>query len=353
MASDSAIQVFERFGALAETAPRILSAKAGGEIFYTPMWFDLLWKHGNTFAGRANYVLVQSSRQSQAVCFPLVAGKRLEGMSNYYASLFGPIGDPAGTTEFVCQALAGWIRQSPRRWPVVDFHPLDTAHPFYRHMPRALEAQGYRVDSYTCFGNWFLSVEGKNYAEYLAGRPSRLRNTIHRNLAKAQKAGPFEIVIHQTPGAALENAIGDYAEIYRKSWKPAESHPEFIAELCRQGAREGWLRLGVLKSDRRPVAAQIWLVYAGKANIYKLAHVQGKNPFSAGTLLTAELMRHAIDIDRVHEIDYLTGDDAYKQDWMAARRERKGLVGFDPGTVDGACQYARHYLGRLAKNVFS
>ncbi len=29
-----------------------------------------------------------------------------------------------------------------------------------------------------------------------------------------------------------------------------------------------------------------------------------------------------IDTDRVNEIDFLTGNDAYKQDWMSERRER-------------------------------
>ncbi|MDR3299167.1 MAG: GNAT family N-acetyltransferase [Candidatus Accumulibacter sp.] len=351
MTTDPEIQVFEQFATLVETYPDILS-KTRGEIFYTPTWFDLLWKYANTFAGPARYVVVKISPQASPVCFPLIAGKRLAGMSNYYASLFGPIGDPAGAAEPVCQALAGWIREQAQRWSSVDFHPLDTQHPFYRNMARALKTQAYRVDSYACFGNWYFAVDGKSYADYLASRPSRLRNTIRRGLVKAQKAGALEIVIHQNPGLALENAIADYLNVYRKSWKPVESHPQFISGLCRQSAHEGWLRLGILKLDKEAVAAQIWLVHADKANIYKLAYVQGKNPFSAGTLLTAEMTRHAIDVDRVSEIDYLTGDDAYKQDWMSARRERRGLVGFNLRRTEGVCQYARHYFGKLAKSVF-
>jgi hypothetical protein len=349
VATDPAISVFECFADLAGAAPDILPEKECGEIFYTPAWFDLLWTHGNTFSGQARYVLVKDRAQDRRVCFPLVAGKSLAGMSNYYASLFGPIGDPAGATQAVCRTLAEWIREHPQGWPVVDFHPLDTEAPFYRNMARALEDQGYRVDSYACFGNWFLPVEGKNYEEYLADRPSRLRNTIRRNLSRARKTGAFEIAIHQTPGPALENAIEDYAQVYRKSWKPAESHPEFVAELCRQGARAGHLRLGILKLDKAPVAVQIGLVYARKANIYKLAYVRGENPFSAGTLLSAEMMRHAIDVDRVDEIDYLTGDDAYKQDWMPARRERRGLVGFDLRKAGGVYEYARHGMGKWKK----
>ncbi len=33
-------------------------------------------------------------------------------------------------------------------------------------------------------------------------------------------------------------------------------------------------------------------------------------------------MEYVIDTDGVNEIDFLTGNDAYKQDWMSERRER-------------------------------
>jgi len=36
-------------------------------------------------------------------------------------------------------------------------------------------------------------------------------------------------------------------------------------------------------------------------------------------------MEHMIDTDQVEEIDFLTGNEAYKQDWMSERRERWAL----------------------------
>lgn len=36
-------------------------------------------------------------------------------------------------------------------------------------------------------------------------------------------------------------------------------------------------------------------------------------------------MEHVIDTDQVEEIDFLTGNEAYKQDWMSERRERFAL----------------------------
>jgi hypothetical protein len=42
-------------------------------------------------------------------------------------------------------------------------------------------------------------------------------------------------------------------------------------------------------------------------------------------------------------VDYLSGDDAYKADWMAARRERVGLVAFDRLSLRGVAAAARHF----------
>ena len=98
-----------------------------------------------------------------------------------------------------------------------------------------------------------------------------------------------------------------------------------------------------------PIAAQLWLVRGGRALIYKLAYDEEYKRFSAGSVLTAELMRHAIDVDRVDDIDYLTGDDAYKADWMSQRRERLGMVAFDPITVRGLASAVRHGAGRLRR----
>ncbi len=38
------------------------------------------------------------------------------------------------------------------------------------------------------------------------------------------------------------------------------------------------------------------------------------------------MMEAVIDSDKVEEIDFLTGNDRYKQDWMSERRQRWKLV---------------------------
>jgi CelD/BcsL family acetyltransferase involved in cellulose biosynthesis len=56
-------------------------------------------------------------------------------------------------------------------------------------------------------------------------------------------------------------------------------------------------------------------------------------------------MQHVIDQDHVQEIDYLSGDDAYKQSWMSHRRQRSGIVAFNPRTLAGLWGAGRQTLG--------
>ena len=170
-----------------------------------------------------------------------------------------------------------------------------------------------------------------------------------------EKAGTWRIDI-VTSGApvdtaALDTALAAYQAVYAQSWKQPEPCPDFMPSLVRLAARKGWLRLGVLWLNDQPLASQVWLVFGAKANIYKLAYVKGQDRLSAGSVLTAALMQHAMDVDKVQEVDYLSGDDTYKADWMALRRERVGLVAFDRKRLSGLWGAGRHALGLAKKRL--
>ena len=48
--------------------------------------------------------------------------------------------------------------------------------------------------------------------------------------------------------------------------------------------------------------------------------------YSPGSILTRFLMEYVIDTDKVDEIDFLTGNERYKQDWMSQRKARWEFV---------------------------
>ena len=68
-------------------------------------------------------------------------------------------------------------------------------------------------------------------------------------------------------------------------------------------------------------------------------------------VLTSALMQHAIEKDTVKEVDYLIGDDPYKQSWMNQRRERWGLIAYNPRSIAGLVGSGREFIARYIKSM--
>ena len=68
-------------------------------------------------------------------------------------------------------------------------------------------------------------------------------------------------------------------------------------------------------------------------------------------MLTAALMRHVIDVDGVALVDFGTGDDPYKRDWMEETRPRFRLDMFRPFDRRNWPVLAKIGLRRLAANA--
>lgn len=186
-----------------------------------------------------------------------------------------------------------------------------------------LEAAGYHCERLFRFYNWVYHVEGRSFDDYMSERPTRLRNTIARKKRKLEREHGYNIRLFT--GKAVPAAMHDYYAVYTSSWKANEQYKGFLDEVVAAFSRQGWSRLAVLYAAGQPVAAQLWFVLHGKAVIFRLAYNEAWKPYSPGSILTSYLMKYVIDTDMVEEIDFLTGNDTYKQDWMSTRRQRFAL----------------------------
>lgn len=325
------------------------------DIHLTREWFELLAAATLAPGAEVSYWPVGCDERPDGPLLPLVRhepdGKRIRALSNFYTPVFGPIGggmiDEAALTDCFRQVRG----TRSRRAALLQLAPLATDDPLYPAALRALRSAGWIVDSYFCFANWYTREHLDNFSGYFAKRPPELRNTIERARRKLGRHQGFRLEIHATTGEPLDQAIRDFEALYLARWQRAEPHPEFIPRLCRLAASRGWLRLGLLHVDDKPAAAQIWLVGFGKANIVKLPYDPAFGKLSVGSVLTAHLMEHVIDHDHVTEIDYLIGDEPYKRNWTPSRRERRGIIAFNPASGLGLAHALHHFGGRALRTL--
>lgn len=315
------------------------------DVFSTRHWFSHLLMQGLE-SPATHHVVSLGADAGELHLMQTSEWAGLASLSNYYSGLYAPTGLTDSLSPYQWLAAAEAIRALPGS-AQVRLQPLGKDAAWCASLERALRGVGYRTDRFFCFGNWYQTVPHGGFATYWAQRPSALRNSVERGRRRLSKAGAWRIDLHSAKTPALDAAIAAFRDVYDKSWKASEPRSEFMPCLIRLAAEQGWLRLGVLWLENEPIAVQLWLVAGGKANIFKLAYVQGHEKLSAGSVLTAFLMKQVMDVDLVAEVDYLSGDDAYKADWMEARRERIGMVAFDIWRLRGAVAATRHFAGRL------
>lgn len=272
---------------------------------------------------------------------------RIHSLSNFYTALY----EPALAVTLkprdllpLLTALKSDFRGVGSMW----LAPMDPQSHAYHTLVAGCQLAGWVPFEFFGFGNWYLRVS-YNWSDYLRTRSGSVRSTIKRMSKKlADAQGSLQLI---TEAADVPMALKAYEDVYAASWKQPEPHARFVPGLLQTCADKGWLRMGLVWLEGRAIAAQIWIVAQGRAEIYKVAYDEAYKAYSPGTLLTALLMEHVLEKDRVSEVDYLIGDDAYKKTWMSDRRERWGIVAYNPVNLRGFLALGRELIARNLKPV--
>jgi len=302
------------YGEVLDDAARPLFGRLG--------WFEMLYAH--CFAGQP-LVIGQAEEGESAAILPLVARDgHLEALANYYSFSFAPIFVQANDEAVRLRLLTRIARDLRREHGRITLFPLfEEDEGTASLVTEAFRAAGWVTTRRAMAHNHILNVGGQDFASYWAGRPSPLRNSVKR---KAKKLAHSIDVHHAVTDALWE----DYCTIYAASWKGAESHPALLRDLAEDAARRGALRLAFLRVDGTAVATHFWTIEGDVALIHKLAHDKAYDAASPGTILAHHMFRLALDEDRVRLIDYGTGDNGYKRDWMDGSRIMWRIDCFNP-----------------------
>jgi CelD/BcsL family acetyltransferase involved in cellulose biosynthesis len=290
-------------------------------------------------------VVIRTAGRLAALVPILRKGRRIASLTTPYTCAYTPLfaaGLDRPARVAAMAAFAALVRPSC----VVRLDALSAEWQHLGDLRTGARRTGLLALRFDHFGNWHEDVANLDWSAYLLGRPGALRETIRRRLRRAEQRPDARFDLFTRPDQ-VDQAVAAFESVYRRSWKDAEPFPTFNAALIRATAACGLLRLGVWSIGSEPVAAQFWVLQDGTATVLKLAHDQAFKAHSPGTVLTALMLRHLLDQERVAAIDFGRGDDAYKQGWATQRRQRIGLLLVDPWRPAGAAALLRHVAGRV------
>lgn len=304
------------------------------------------------YAGFERYVSLNTDRRcigyarladdNDQVLFPTQFSRKsplftvLESLDNYYSVDYRPICSTPNAKKLI-KPLLRWLltHENPH---MIVLRALDDNSEEKRIIIHSLQEFGWKTYLSAQQANWTHDLNG-SFEDYLASRPSRLQNTLRRKTAKLRSLPGTILTVHDGNGD-LEKVVTAYHEVYAKSWKVPEPHPDFIPQLIRSTALSGHLRLGIIWQDDVPVAVHFWIVKRQIAFIYKLAHDKTFDNYSPGTVLMGHMIEYTMKNDNIRKLDFLSGDDAYKRDWMSERCEKIQIHAYNPARP--LAQWARY-----------
>lgn len=250
---------------------------------------------------------------------------RLTALANYYSFSYSPMFERAkdvAEREALVRQIAMALRGSAGR---VSLYPLidNDGDAMPELLRRAFAAAGWIALLTDQNSNHIVDINGRSFDAYWRKRPGALRTSVRRK----SRAARYEFHIHRQIDERLWQ---EYCSVYGASWKNAEPYPDMIRAIATEAAQRDALRLGIARRGERAIAAQLWTLEGTTACIHKIAHDNAEDIHSPGTLLSHHMFAHMIGNEKVLRIDYGTGGNAYKRDWMEQERPMLRLDCFDP-----------------------
>jgi CelD/BcsL family acetyltransferase involved in cellulose biosynthesis len=310
----------------------LLSAGPHSAPFDRLEWWQGLEQH----CGAKPFLCIAREGPQRAVLPLQRSAKGLAALANWYNFHTRPLcSDPLDAGAM----LSAMARSLAKQAQLIELSGVPAEDGSVSLITDAFRRNGWLVFAEVCDTNHILPVNGRTYAEYLADRPGQLRTTLKR------KAGKVQVQLLDHFDAA---AWADYEDIYADSWKPSEGSPPFLRQFAESEGKAGRLRMALAHAEGRAIAAQMWTVEGSTAFIHKLAHRQDAKPLSPGTTLSAALFEQVIDRDKVTLVDFGTGDDGYKRDWMETQRPRYRMELLRPAHAGNWAIIAKRIVNRLA-----
>jgi len=221
-----------------------------------------------------------------------------------------------------------YIRDQYRKWDVMELDRIPEENNIFSIFNDILSQLRLNFRTYFSAGNWYLDKINYSFSEYFENLPKKIQKDVQYCRRRLGKMGNLQTLIELDSGS-LDHYLDLYDKVRAKSWKAQEKDKTFIREFTKLTAERGWMRLAFLWYNDVPIACQKWIVCDQRAYIWDVLHDEDYGKHSPGKILSTDVSQYVFDHDKVIEIDFMTGDEPYKKDWIPKRRERKGITIFN------------------------
>jgi len=332
------ITSIEAFLQLSDVWDELISPQTPYRPFLCFDWFKTWLNHFLT-ADQLSILLLFRNHDIVAIAPFILRDDRFKGIKVRKLELIGNIYSPIRSllihdTEFyksgnILPIILRFLAQQNTCWDIIELSPIPEESRHFGLLNDSLNQIPYKNSQFVCFTNWYLDNIDYSSSTFFSNLSKNMKRNIKRTKRNAEKAGELKFRMLSKPEEVSQN-IKTYFSVYARSWKKEEEvGPHFHMDLTRLAAQKGWLRLGFVYLGDVPIVTGFALVCEDIAYFSKNAYDQAYRELGAGTIWMSEMIKYVVDVDKVHVIDFLRGDEPYKRRWLKHHRERRGFLIFN------------------------
>jgi CelD/BcsL family acetyltransferase involved in cellulose biosynthesis len=355
----------EGFDAL-ESDWNSLLERSEATVFQSYEWLRAWWKY---FGGghRLRILVFRSGGTVEGIAPMFLSRERLLGIPVARRLRFIGVGlsdylqviVSRGTEAAVFDAFTSWLSSRQGEWDAFDLEDVPEKSAAFVRLPAGLAARGLQVIRYQGTVCPRINLPGTEAALMDQLGPSTSYN-LKRKLKRLRAGFRHETRLVKDPGDPIGKAMEDFSVIHGGRWKSQgypsafddPHHVAFHAEVCREFARRGWLRIYFLDVEGVPVAVCFSFnfrstIYMYQSNAHGTDEVMRCSP--------GLIVRSTAIIDGMAEgmrvFDFMRGNESYKYREWDAFDERNWLLRSSSRTAGGRARFALFVLSELSGKV--
>lgn len=303
-----------------------LARRTAASPFLRPGYLEA-WTEGFGERAGTRALVARVGGRLEALACVVAAGGRLRSVGNYETPDAGILASGPGPRAAVARGL---VAQGAHR---VTIGPLAVGGASHLAVAAAADAAGHRLLTRTVMGCPVVTTSG-GWDAYWRGRSRNTRHKVERLLRRLDEAGGGVFQMH-AGGGDLDALLDEGLRVEASGWKgdagsAIASRPEsrrYYAALARWAAGHGWLRLGFLRLDGRPLAFGYAIEAGGVHSLLKIGFDPEFGRLSPGTLLLHRMIRHAFEAG-CSLFDFAGNVEPYKLAWATGVVEHVEISAF-------------------------
>ncbi len=286
-------------------------AQESGNIFATPQWAALWWRHLRRAGDRLLLAACRTAEEGRLVAvLPLLVGRQgplrvARFIGHGPADQLGPV-CAAGDRSLAARGLTRLLEADGRGWDVFLGEQMVSEEGWQG----LLGAEVVRTTGFPA-----LAFDTDDWAEFLAGRSANFRSQLRRRERRLAADHDVRYRLAEDP-ATLAGDLDRLFALHAHRWSDVKSpfagpREPFHREFAAVALEKGWLRLWFLEVDGDAVAAWYGFRFAGTESYYQAGRDPGWDDRSVGYLILMHSIRTALE-DGMSEYRFLRGDEPYK-----------------------------------------